>query len=187
LPENFIDIHSHLLPGIDDGASDIENSIEFILKLRSFGIKNLITTPHVLGNIYPNSSITIKEKLKEVQKELIKRKIEDVSLRAAVEYILDEEFCKWLENKDILTLKDNYILIEMSYFNPPINLFEIQLKGYKPILAHPERYNFYHNDLKNYYKLKKVGCLFQLNLLSLTERYGKNVQKISRKLIEKKL
>jgi tyrosine-protein phosphatase YwqE len=94
LPENFIDIHSHLLPGIDDGASDIENSIEFILKLRSFGIKNLITTPHVLGNIYPNSSITIKEKLKEVQKELIKRKIEDVSLRAAVEYILDEEFCK---------------------------------------------------------------------------------------------
>jgi len=58
LPENFIDIHSHLLPGIDDGASDIENSIEFILKLRSFGIKNLITTPHVLGNIYPNSSIT---------------------------------------------------------------------------------------------------------------------------------
>lgn len=94
MPENFIDIHSHLLPGIDDGASDIENSIEFILKLRSFGIKNLITTPHVLGNIYPNSSITIKEKLKEVQKELIKRKIEDVSLRAAVEYILDEEFCK---------------------------------------------------------------------------------------------
>jgi len=75
----------------------------------------------------------------------------------------------------------------MSYFNHPINLFEIQLKGYKPILAHPERYNFYHNDLKNYYKLKKVGCLFQLNLLSLTERYGKNVQKISRKLIEKKL
>ena len=94
MPENFIDIHSHLLPGIDDGASDIENSIEFILKLRSFGVKNLITTPHVLGNIYPNSSITIKEKLKEVQKELIKRKIEDVSLRAAVEYILDEEFCK---------------------------------------------------------------------------------------------
>lgn len=94
MPENFIDIHSHLLPGIDDGASDIENSIEFILKLRSFGIKNLITTPHVLGNIYPNSSKTIKEKLKEVQKELIKRKIEDVSLRAAVEYILDKEFCK---------------------------------------------------------------------------------------------
>lgn len=190
-PEKFIDIHSHLLPGLDDGASDMENSIELILKLRSFGVKNFITTPHVLGNIYPNSSKIIKAKLKEGQKELTKRKIEDVSLRAAAEYMLDEEFCKRLENNDLLTLKDSYILVEMSYFNPPINLFEIlfeiQLKGYKPILAHPERYSFYHNDLRNYYKLKKAGCLFQLNLLSLTEQYGRNIQKISSSLLEKNL
>ncbi len=190
-PENFIDIHSHLLPGIDDGAKDLENSIELILKMRSYGIKNFITTPHVLGDVYPNSSKTIKEKLKIVQDELALRKINDVTINAAAEYMMDEQFSIRLEKNDILTLKDNFILVEMSYFNAPINLydilFEIQLKGYKPVLAHPERYNFYHNDFDSYYKLKKAGCLFQLNLLSLTEQYGKGVQKIANKLIKENL
>ncbi|WP_288955886.1 CpsB/CapC family capsule biosynthesis tyrosine phosphatase [uncultured Polaribacter sp.] len=187
-PENFVDIHSHLLPGIDDGAKDLNNSIELILKMRSYGIKNFITTPHVLGSVYPNSSETIKMKLKEVQEELKKRKITDVSLGAAAEYMLDEEFSVLLEKDDILTLKDNLVLVEMSYFNAPNNLFEVLfelgLKGYKPILAHPERYIFYHNNLRMYTKLKNAGCLFQLNLLSLTEKYGKNVQKTSLKLLE---
>lgn len=190
-PDGFVDIHSHLLPGIDDGAKDIDNSIELILKMRSYGIKHFITTPHVLGDVYPNSSETIKEKLEEVRKELLNRNISDVTIDAAAEYMLDEQFSKRLENNDILTLRDNYILIEMSYFNPPMNLydilFEIQLKGYKPILAHPERYNFYHNDFKNYNKLKRAGCLFQLNLLSLTKQYGKQVQKIAHKLINDNL
>lgn len=186
-PDGFVDIHSHLLPGIDDGAKDLNNSIELILKMNSYGIKDFITTPHVLGDVYPNSSETIKEKLSEVRKELLNRNISDVSINAAAEYMLDEQFSKRLENNDILTLKDNYILIEMSYFNPPMNLFdilfEIQLKGYKPILAHPERYNFYHNDINQFNKLKRTGCLFQLNLLSLTEQYGKHVQKIAHKLL----
>ncbi|KGL64342.1 tyrosine-protein phosphatase [Polaribacter sp. Hel1_85] len=187
-PEGFVDIHSHLLPGIDDGAKNLDNSIELILKMRSYGIKNFITTPHVLGDVYPNSSNTIKEKLQEVKEELIKRNIKDVSIEAAAEYMMDEQFSELLEKDDILTLKDNFVLVEMSYFSAPINiydiLFEIQLKGYKPILAHPERYNFYHNDINHYHKLKKAGCLFQLNLLSLTEQYGKGVQKISEKLLK---
>ena len=190
-PEGFVDIHSHLLPGIDDGAKSLDNSIELISKMSSYGIKNIITTPHVLGTVYPNSSETIKSKLKEIQDELINRGIKDVSIRAAAEYMLDEQFSLLLEKGDILTLKDNYILVEMSYFNAPINLydilFEIQLKGYKPILAHPERYNFYHNSFDNYNKLKKAGCLFQLNLLSLTEQYGKGVQKISNQLLKENL
>ena len=189
--DNFIDIHSHLLPGIDDGAKDIDNSIELILKMYSYGIKNFITTPHVLGDVYPNSSETIKSKLEEVRKALLAKGYLDIKINAAAEYMLDEQFSKRLEKNDILTLKDNYILVEMSYFNAPMNLydvlFEIQLKGYKPVLAHPERYNFYHNELDNYYKLKKAGCLFQLNLLSLTEQYGKNVQQISNKLLTQNL
>lgn len=188
---SFVDIHSHLLPGIDDGAKDIDTSIALILKMASYGIKNFITTPHVLGNVYPNSTAVIKEKLAVVQKELEKREIKGISIQAAAEYMLDEEFSALLEQKDILVLKDNYILVEMSYFSAPINLYEvlfkIQLKGYKPVLAHPERYNFYHSDFKSYYKLKQAGCLFQLNLLSLTDQYGKGVQKISKKLLKENL
>ena len=190
-PVDFVDIHSHLLPGIDDGAKNLDNSIELILKMRSYGIKNIITTPHVLGDVYANSSNTIKEKLQEVKEELIKRNIKDISIEAAAEYMMDEQFSKLLEKDDILTLKDNFVLVEMSYFSAPINiyeiLFEIQLKGYKPVLAHPERYSFYHNDFNNYHKLKKAGCLFQLNLLSLTEQYGKGVQKVSDKLLKENL
>ena len=189
--DNFVDIHSHLLPGIDDGAKDLNQSIELILKMKSYGIKNFITTPHVLGDVYPNSSETINQKMNEVKKELNKRGINDITLKASAEYMMDEQFSKRLENDDILTLKDNLVLVEMSYFNAPINLyeilFEIQLKGYKPILAHPERYKFYHSDFENYYKLKKAGCLFQLNLLSLTEQYGKLVQKTSHKLLKEGL
>ena len=187
-PDGFVDIHSHLLPGIDDGAKDLKNSIELIKHLSSFGINNFITTPHVLGDVYPNSSHTIKNKLAEVQEELKKLGLTNINIRVAAEYMLDEQFAELLEKNDILTLKDDFILVEMSYFNAPFNLFdilfEIQMKGYKPILAHPERYNFYHNNFESYYKLKKAGCLFQLNLLSLTSQYGSNVQSISTKLLE---
>ncbi|WP_343329160.1 tyrosine-protein phosphatase [Polaribacter staleyi] len=190
-PEGFVDIHSHLLPGIDDGAKDLDNSIELISKMASYGIKNIITTPHVLGDVYKNSSATIKSKLEEVRAELKKRNITDISIRAAAEYMLDEQFSEILEKNDILTLKENYVLVEMSYFSAPINLydilFEIQVKGYKPVLAHPERYNFLHTNIDHYYKLKKAGCVFQLNLLSLTEQYGKGVQKISEKLLKENL
>jgi len=190
-PTDFVDIHSHLLPGIDDGAKDINHSITLIKKMRSYGIKNFITTPHVLGDVYPNSSLVIKEKLAEVKSALLKQNITDVHIFAAAEYMMDEQFSNRLANDDILTLKDNFILVEMSYFNAPFNLyeilFEIQLKGYKPVLAHPERYNFFHSNFEHYYKLKKAGCLFQLNLLSLTPQYGKNVQKICSKLLNENM
>ncbi|CAM1373851.1 tyrosine-protein phosphatase [Tenacibaculum xiamenense] len=188
---DFTDIHSHLLPGIDDGAKDMENSIQLIEKMSSYGINNFVTTPHVLGDVYPNSSELILKKAEEVKGELVKRGCDNIEFRAAAEYMMDEKFVERLANDDVLTLKDNYILVEMSYFNAPYNLFdilfEIQLKGYKPVLAHPERYNFYHKDFQMYYKLKKAGCVFQLNLLSLTEQYGKGVQKITNKLLEEGL
>lgn len=188
---DFVDIHSHLLPGIDDGSKDIDDTISLISKMSSYGIKNFITTPHVLGDVYPNSTKKIKEKLEEVRLALKENNLNDININAAAEYMLDEQFSLRLEADDILTLKDNYILVEMSYFNAPYNLyeilFEIQLKGYKPVLAHPERYIFFHNDFENFYKLKKAGCVFQLNLLSLTEQYGKGVQKTAQKLIKENL
>ena len=186
--EDFVDIHSHLLPGIDDGAKNLEDSISLIKTMRSYGIKNFVTTPHVLGDVYPNSSETIQSKCQELQEALKTQGLENVSIRAAAEYMLDEQFSLRLQAGDILSIKDAYVLVEMSYFSAPINLydllFEIQLKGYKPVLAHPERYNFYHHDFQNYYKLKNAGCLFQLNFLSLTEQYGKQVQKISHKMLQ---
>ncbi len=190
-PNGFVDIHSHLLPGIDDGANNIEDSISLISKMYSYGIKNFVTTPHVLGDVYPNSSEIILSKLEEVKQELNNQGFIDVNIRAAAEYMMDERFVERLQSNDILTIKNNFILVEMSYFNAPYNLydvlFEIQLKGYKPILAHPERYAFYHNDFENFYKLKKAGCVFQLNLLSLTEQYGKGVQKTAQKLLKENL
>lgn len=191
-PKGFIDIHSHLLPGIDDGAKDLNNSIELIQKMSSYGIKNFITTPHILGDVYPNTPEIIENKLEEVKKELLKRNIIDVSISAAAEYMMDEHFSALLEKDEkLLTLKDNLVLVEMSYFSPPINLFEILfqlgLKGYKPVLAHPERYNSYHNNFRVYQKLKSAGCLFQLNLLSLTEIYGKGVQKTAERLLKENM
>ena len=190
-PEGFVDIHSHLLPGIDDGAANLETSIALIQKMTSYGIKNFITTPHILGDVYPNTPEIINSKLKEVRDELKRRNISDISICAAAEYMMDEKFTEIMEKGELLTLKDNLVLVEMSYFSPPINLhdmlFQLQLKGYKPILAHPERYNSYHPNLENYYQLKRAGCLFQLNLLSLTEHYGKHVQKITEKLLKENM
>jgi len=190
-PEGFVDIHSHLLPGIDDGSKSLEESIQLIKKFKSFGIKNITTTPHILGAFWPNTPEIINEKLDLVRKELIHQNITDIQLNAAAEYMLDEKFMKLLYDKNLLTLKDNYILIELSYINPPENIFDIifdiQANGYKPILAHPERYLFYHYKFENYKKLKDAGCYFQLNLLSLVGYYGSEVNKTAIQLLKNNL
>lgn len=190
-PENFVDIHSHLLPEIDDGAKSINDSLEMIQKLSSFGIKKIITTPHVLGEVYPNNPDKINKKLVDVKTCLKRNELAKINISAAAEYMLDEKFESILNNNDILFLKDNYLLVEMSYFSPPLNLYEllfkIRLKNYKPVLAHPERYVFFHNNIENFYKLKNSGCLFQLNLLSLSSYYGKNIQKIAKILLNEGL
>jgi len=172
IPDNFVDIHSHLLPGIDDGATSIEDSISLVNQMSEIGFKNIITTPHIFTSVWNNSEKNIIDKHQETLK-----KIENVcnvsSFTAAAEYMMDASFFKRIESEKLLTIKDNYILIEMSYLSPPIQLyeiiFEIQLAGYNPILAHPERYLFFHYNFKEYEKLKKAGCLFQLNLLSTVD------------------
>ncbi|MFV0319671.1 MAG: tyrosine-protein phosphatase [Microbacterium sp.] len=186
IPFNYIDIHSHILPGIDDGSKNIE-STEFLLnKMISLGFSKIITTPHTITTIWDNTNETILEAQDKVITELPSLS-QQVQLRAASEYMIDEGFLKLLKNKTLLTLKDNYVLVEMSYLNPPINLydilFELQVAGYIPVLAHPERYNFYHREFKQYEKLKKAGCLFQINLLSTTGYYGESVCVTAEKLL----
>ena len=105
--------------------------------------------------------------------------------------MIDESIMKKIDNKSILTLKKKYVLIEMSFFSKPNNLYEVIFNlihnGYIPILAHPERYRFLHNNFKEYFKLKNYGCLFQLNLLSSNGYYGNDIVKISDKLLANNL
>jgi tyrosine-protein phosphatase YwqE len=187
-PQNFVDIHSHLLPGIDDGAKTIEDSIILIKKMNSYGIKNFICTPHIMESVWENNPTTINNSLEQVKKHLIETGLADINIKAAAEYMLDNNFSNLLKNEPLLTLKDNFILVEMSYLNAPYNLyeqlFEIQIAGYKPVLAHPERYAFFHNSHQEFKKLKEAGCLFQLNLLSLSNYYGNEVQQCALKLLK---
>ena len=188
IPDNYIDIHSHLLPGIDDGAATIEDTTKLISGLEEIGFKKFITTPHTMGEVWNNTSSGINEKLALTVAEL---KIPTIAnrLKAASEYMIDAEFWELFKKEPLLTLKDNFVLVEMSYLNPPIQLydvlFELQVAQYRPILAHPERYNFYHElSLSNYKKLKKAGCLFQMNMLSSTGYYGERVAKTADLLLK---
>ena len=190
IPTDYIDIHSHFLPGIDDGASNIATTEELLLAVQRLGFTQVITTPHTIAGVWPNTTASINNTLAKTQTELpeLSHKLQ---LRAASEYFLDEEFSTHLSSGELLTLKENYVLVEMSYLSPPIQLFDwlfdLQVAGYKPVLAHPERYNFYHTQPEMYDRLKKAGCLFQLNWLSVTGYYGKKVAEVSEMLLTKKL
>lgn len=187
-PKNFVDIHSHLLPNLDDGSKSLEQTVTLLKRMQGFGIHNFIFTPHVMEGVWENSTAIITAKLQHLKKHLKSIGMEGVNLRAAAEYMLDNTFSKKVKTEKLLTLKENKILVEMSYMNAPVNLYEtlfsIQIAGYQPILAHPERYFFYHRNFNEYYKLKEAGCLFQLNLLSLSNYYGKDAQKIAVKLLK---
>lgn len=187
--EDFIDIHNHILPGIDDGAATIEDSLALLQKFTELGIRDFIATPHIMNDYYPNTSQTIEEALKRLKQALSEAGLNDVRIKAAAEYMMDQSFLELMEGQELLTLTDNYVLVEMSYFQAPINLneilFQLQTRQYKPVLAHPERYAFFHSKtLSRYEDLKERGCLFQLNALSLVGHYGKNMQEIAFRLLE---
>ncbi len=188
VPDGYIDIHSHLLPGIDDGVKTIYQSGYILEQFENFGFKKVITTPHIMQDIWPNSSQTITSNLKKLKGVLVPLGITKIELQAGAEYMMDDLFYERIKNNDILPLHKNYILVEMSTFAPPINLneilFEIKLAGYIPILAHPERYSYYHDDLKKYDELKESGFLLQLNLLSMSGYYGEQIKSFAKKLID---
>jgi len=183
-----VDLHSHLIPSIDDGSQSMEESIELIKELKSLGYEKLITTPHIMHHRFPNSSETILAGLEDVKAELKAQNIE-IELEVAAEYYLDEYFLELLNKKDILTFGENYLLFEMSYGQKPVNLeslvHEIKVAGYRPVLAHPERYLFMHKDFSLYKRLKELGVLFQVNLNSFNGYYSMPVQKVVFEILER--
>ncbi|MES2485459.1 MAG: CpsB/CapC family capsule biosynthesis tyrosine phosphatase [Bacteroidota bacterium] len=190
IPDGYVDIHSHLLPGIDDGSTDEQNSLALINALKDYGFKQFITTPHVLTGVYNNTRTGITGVEATTKRFLESRGITH-PFKAAAEYLMDDTFLNLIKTEPLLTLKDEYVLVEMSYINQPMQLYdciyELQLAGYKPILAHPERYMFYHFKQEEYKKLKRAGCLFQLNLLSVTGYYGKPVLEVAQNLLNENM
>lgn len=189
--KGFTDIHNHILPGIDDGAKNVDESIQLIKGFGEFGVKSFICTPHIMHNYYDNTPETIKESFDNLQKEMGKKKIIDVSIDFAAEHMIDNNFENILESGKTMPLAKKYMLVEMSYLQPSINFQEAVQKvasyGYFPILAHPERYIFLHSSSKKYKEYRDNGILFQLNLLSIGGFYGKQVQKTAQKLLEEKM
>ena len=165
IPTGYVDIHSHILPGIDDGASTLEDTQFLIEEMRQLGFTKVITTPHTMNNVWDNTPESIENALTKTKSELSL----PFEIQAASEYLLDESVITKAKNKELLTLKANFVLVELSYLNAPIQLYDflyqLQLSGYHVVLAHPERYTYFHSNKKEYQKLKKAGCLFQLNLL----------------------
>ncbi len=181
-----VDIHSHLLPGIDDGSPDVETSMYLIKGMKELGFSKLLCTPHIFTEIHPNTPETILPALAKVNEGVKSNKV-SVEMGAAAEYMIDDNF---EVREGLMCLPGNHILVEMSYLNesPQIEqvIYELQLDGYKVILAHPERYVFYHNSHQRFHRFKDMGVLFQLNVLAVTGYYGKEVKQAAEYLLGKK-
>lgn len=184
------DIHCHILPGIDDGAPDVATSIELIKRMNSWGISRIIATPHVTQASFENTPQTMSNALNEVKKELKTQNI-DIEITHSAEYRIDELFLNHLNDGLIVPMPNNYILVENSFIQEPWNLdqllFELKVKGYKPILAHPERYAYYYGKKNRYKDIHNAGTKLQINLLSLAGSYGKEEKLIAMELIDKGL
>ena len=176
------DIHSHVVPGIDDGSPSVERSLELIGRMQNWGLEKLIVTPHVTQDTFENTPEIISEAYGKLQAGLQESGIE-IEMDYSAEYRIDEMFVEQLEAGIIRRLHGDYLLVENSYIQEPYNidqiLFQVSMKGYHPILAHPERYMYYYNKLKRYDELHSNGILFQVNLLSLAGYYGKEAKKVA--------
>lgn len=188
VPNGYVDIHSHLIADIDDGVKTVYQSAYILEKLQALGFKKVITTPHSIQDVWPNTSKIITDKYNYMLEVLQALKINGIKFQVSAEYMLDDFFLKNLKNKEVLPLHGSYILVEMSTFSAPMNikemLFQIKVAGLKPILAHPERYHFYHNNFNAYTELKEAGFFFQLNLLSANGHYGRQVLDITKRLLK---
>ena len=187
----FTDIHNHLLPGIDDGASNTEESLLLIKGMLNLVITQFICTPHTMEDYHPNTPETILGAKKLLTEALEGSSLTLPKISASSEYMLDTNFLRILKEKTVLPLKDNYLLVEMSYLQPPLNLeeiiFEITSSGYQPILAHPERYMYLHDNYPYYKELKRLGFKFQLNMLALGDYYGSSIKNVAYKLLQDNL
>lgn len=182
-----LDMHSHLIPGVDDGAKNLKDSLQLITGLKDLGFQQLITTPHTLLDIHPNT----RDSLTEAHALLADKLPTGISLQLSSEYYLDELFQEQLKDKSVMPFKGNRLLIEFSQISRPHELeeaiFDLGIKGYQIVLAHPERYLFFHTHFSYYNRIKEMGVELQVNALSLTDHYGKGIRSVAEKLIEKEM
>ncbi len=184
------DLHSHLIPGVDDGSKSIEESIELIKGLKSFGFKKLITTPHLFYNSFPEGIGVLDTKLEELKKAVKENNI-DIELEVGCELMLDDEVKQRIADKEIKAFSDNYLLFEIPMHNEVYGLenwlFELQLEGYNLIIAHPERYSYFFKNKKKIEEIRDRGVLMQLNTISLSGYYGKDVMENAQWMVENRL
>lgn len=181
------DMHNHLLPGIDDGSPDVATSIRLMKGLIDLGYDRFYCTPHVLGDVHPNTPETISNAFQELHGAVVEENL-PVFVGYAAEYMIDYDIEEIITGGKIATLPNNHVLIEMSYAveSPNIKevIFQLQTKGYSPILAHPERYPYYYNRFSLYENLIDAGADLQLNILSLSGYYGSDAKKVAEKLLD---
>jgi protein-tyrosine phosphatase len=184
------ELHSHLIPAVDDGVQSMEQSVAILKRFAELGYKKVITTPHIMADFYKNSKENLLPALEEVKNELSKQQI-DIELQVAAEYMIDDMFIEKVLSKQLLTFGNNYVLIEMPFDQEAPNmkeaLFEMQLNNYQPVLAHPERYMYYAFNKSKYEDLIQQGILFQVNLFSLVGYYSPLQLKASEHLIKNKM
>jgi tyrosine-protein phosphatase YwqE len=184
------DMHSHFIPGIDDGSKSIEETLQLIVAMKSLGYKKIITTPHIMSDYYRNTPEIIHAGMQQVKEALYKQNI-DIDFSAAAEYYLDYEFIQKIKQKNLLTLSANYVLFELPFISEPPNLheciFELQMAGYKPVLAHVERYPYWHRQYDKILSIKEKGVLLQLNINSLSGHYTLPVKTMAEKLIDENM
>lgn len=185
------DIHNHILPGIDDGSPDADFSITLVEGLAELGFEGMSCTPHVLSDLHPNTPTTING-AKEILSDALEAKFPGFIKAAAAEYMVDFDFEAILKGGDVLVFgKEKYMLLEMSYLVESPNLrnmiFAVLTAGYRPILAHPERYAYFHHRFQEYEEIVEAGCEMQVNLPSLVGYYGPEIRKAAEKLIDHNL
>ncbi|AKF25191.1 capsular biosynthesis protein [Sulfurovum lithotrophicum] len=178
-PQLKVDLHSHLIPGIDDGSQSMEESLTLLKGMEALGYEKLITTPHIMADAYKNTPKIIKTGLEELRNAAREEGIE-MEIDAAAEYYLDDGFIDLLGEEEVMAINGTYLLFETSYVSKPLRteemIFEITLAGYTPVMAHPERYRYIKEPLKEYGRFKELGVLFQVNLNSFGGYYGKSAK-----------
>lgn len=181
------DVHSHFIPGIDDGAQTMDQSMELLTAMAELGYRKVVTTPHNMADGYKNTPEIILGGLERVREELKRRGIA-MEIDAAAEYYLDHELEQKVTDRKVLTFGNNFLLFELPFISEPNMLlqvvFQMQTLGYRPVLAHPERYAFWYNDFTKYERLKERGVLFQLNMIALSGAYGPQAKQIAERLID---
>jgi tyrosine-protein phosphatase YwqE len=176
-----VEFHSHLIFGVDDGCETIEQSLEILEGFAKLGMRKVITTPHIMSDFYKNSKENLFPIRDEIRRRLKENNIE-LEFECAAEYLIDDGFEKKIEKGDLLTFGPNgkHVLVELPFMNEPRNLaaclFELQIAGFIPVLAHPERYLYYNDERTRFHDLKDQGILFQMNMLSCLGYYSKPVQ-----------